>query len=160
MSEVLTFDETGAEEILVDSPAMSASEWQVMRVVWAQPGATSRVMIDSLAQDFDWQPVTVKTLLGRLKRKGYLEMKKVGTKYRYYPRIEEVAQVQAEWHKLLSNICNTKQGQLVLDLLAAGQFSQADLQAIIKQAQTQLLTAPERLVCDCRVAQCTCGHQG
>ena len=51
---------------------ISAAEWQVMRVLWAQPGTTSQEIIQALQEGFDWQATTVKTLLGRLRKKNYL----------------------------------------------------------------------------------------
>ena len=48
---------------------ISAAEWQVMRVLWAQPGTTSQEIIQALQEGFDWQATTVKTLLGRLRKK-------------------------------------------------------------------------------------------
>ena len=48
---------------------ISAAEWQVMRVLWAQPGTTSQEIIQALKEGFDWQATTVKTLLGRLRKK-------------------------------------------------------------------------------------------
>ncbi len=55
---------------------ISAAEWQVMRVLWAQPGATSQEIIQALQEGFDWQATTIKTLLGRLRKKNYLRMAK------------------------------------------------------------------------------------
>ncbi len=65
--------------------SISAAEWQVMRVVWAHSGSTSNYIIRTLQEGFDWQPATIKTLLGRLRKKGYLEMEKIETTYHYRP---------------------------------------------------------------------------
>ena len=53
---------------------ISGAEWQVMRVLWAHPGSTSQFITQALQAGFDWQPATVKTLLGRLRKKHYLRM--------------------------------------------------------------------------------------
>ncbi|WP_193437657.1 BlaI/MecI/CopY family transcriptional regulator, partial [Streptococcus suis] len=59
---------------------ISAAEWQVMRVLWAYPGATSQEIIQALQEGFDWQATTIKTLLGRLRKKNYLRMDKETSK--------------------------------------------------------------------------------
>ena len=60
---------------------ISAAEWQVMRVLWAQPGTTSQEIIQALQEGFNWQATTVKTRLGRLRKKNYVRMAKETSKY-------------------------------------------------------------------------------
>lgn len=103
---------------------ISAAEWQVMRVLWAQPGATSQEIIRALQEGFDWQATTIKTLLGRLRKKDYLRMVKEASKYHYYPLISEEEHLQGQVELLLATICSTKQGQVVENLLDTGIFSQ------------------------------------
>lgn len=103
---------------------ISAAEWQVMRVLWAQPGTTSQEIIQALQEGFDWQATTIKTLLGRLRKKNYLRMAKETSKYHYYPLISEEEHLQGQVELLLATICSTKQGQLVEKLLDTGTFSQ------------------------------------
>ncbi len=102
---------------------ISAAEWQVMRVLWAHPGATSQEIIQALQEGFDWQATTIKTLLGRLRKKNYLRMAKETSKYHYYPLISEEEHLQGQVELLLAAICSTKQGQLVEKLLDTGTFS-------------------------------------
>ena len=137
---------------------ISAAEWQVMRVLWAQPGTTSQEIIQALQEGFDWQATTVKTLLGRLRKKNYLRMAKETSKYHYYPLISEEEHLQAQVELLLATICSTKQGQLVEKLLDTGTFSQKSLENIVSKISQLQKTAPESIVCQCLPGQCTCGH--
>lgn len=137
---------------------MSLAEWQVMRVVWANPGTTSRFIIDSLSESFNWQAATVKTLLGRLKDKGLLDMTKEDGRYRYLAKVSEQDQLILTLTRLQSLICNTKQVDLVTLLLERGEFSQQDLEGISKLAQQLSQAAPEKLTCNCLTGQCTCGQ--
>lgn len=138
--------------------AISAAEWQVMRVLWAQPGTTSQEIIQALQEGFDWQATTVKTLLGRLRKKNYLRMAKETSKYYYYPLISEEEHLQGQVELLLATICSTKQGQLVEKLLDTGTFSQKSLEKIASKISQLQKTAPESIVCQCLPGQCTCGH--
>lgn len=96
---------------------ISGAEWQVMRVLWAHPGPTSQFIIQALQDGFDWQPATVKTLLGRLRKKHYLRMEKVGTKYHYWPLLAEEDHLRLQLQAILDNSCSTKNADLVVSLL-------------------------------------------
>lgn len=137
---------------------ISPSEWQVMRVLWAYPGSTSQFIIQSLQEEFDWQPATIKTLLGRLRKKAYLRMDKEEKKYRYWPLIGEEEHLRLQLQTILENSCSTKNTDLVLELLIAGSYSQGGLQQIRATIDELLPKAPEKLTCHCLPGQCTCGH--
>ena len=137
---------------------ISAAEWQVMRVLWAQPGTTSQEIIQALQEGFDWQATTVKTLLGRLRKKNYLRMAKETSKYHYYPLISEEEHLQGQVELLLATICCAKQGQLVEKLLETGTCARKSLENIASKISQLQKTAPESIVCQCLPGQCTCGH--
>ncbi|HEM6146545.1 TPA: CopY/TcrY family copper transport repressor [Streptococcus suis] len=137
---------------------ISAAEWQVMRVLWAYPSATSQEIIQALQEGFDWQATTIKTLLGRLRKKNYLRMVKETSKYHYYPLISEEEHLQGQVELLLATICSTKQGQLVEKLLDTGKFSQKSLENLANKISQLQKTAPEQIACRCLAGQCTCGH--
>ncbi|MFM0795201.1 CopY/TcrY family copper transport repressor [Streptococcus suis] len=137
---------------------ISAAEWQVMRVLWAHPGATSQEIIQALQEGFDWQATTIKTLLGRLRKKNYLRMAKETSKYHYYPLISEEEHLQGQVALLLATICSTKQGQLVEKMLDTGIFSKKTLEKLAIKIRQLQESAPEHVVCQCLSGQCTCGH--
>lgn len=137
---------------------ISASEWQVMRVVWAHPGATSQEIIQALQEGFDWQATTIKTLLGRLRKKEYLQMVKETSKYHYYPLVSEEEHLQGQVELLLATICSTKQGELVGRLLDTGIFSKSSLGVLGEKIDNLQKQAPERVPCQCLSGQCTCGY--
>lgn len=137
---------------------ISGAEWQAMRVLWAHPGSTSQFIIQALQQGFDWQPATIKTLLGRLRKKNYLRMEKEGTKYRYWPLIGEKEHLHVQLQTILENSCATKNGELLLCLLEAGSYAQEDLEAIRQKVADLSATAPAKVACNCLPGQCTCGH--
>ena len=137
---------------------ISGAEWQVMRVLWAHPGSTSQFIIQALQDGFDWQPATVKTLLGRLRKKHYLRMEKVETKYHYWPLLAEEDHLRLQLQAILDNSCSTKNASLVVSLLEQGSYSQSDLQMLQQTIASRLKDAPETLICHCLPGQCTCGH--
>lgn len=52
--------------------AISAAEWEIMRVVWAEGAVTSRQVIDTMLGLSDWKEGTIKSMLNRLTKKGVL----------------------------------------------------------------------------------------
>lgn len=138
---------------------ISAAEWQVMRVVWANPGTTSNRIISALQEGFDWKATTIKTLLGRLRKKKYLEMKKINGRYYYEPLILENEHLQRQLQVILDTMCSTKHGELVTQLLDMGSFSRADLQKLSQQLTQKMAQAPKTLTCYCLSGQCTCHCQ-
>ena len=53
--------------------SMSRAEWQVMRIIWTLGQATSKQVIDFLEKKTDWKAATIKTLIGRLQKKNFLQ---------------------------------------------------------------------------------------
>jgi BlaI family penicillinase repressor len=78
-------------------PRISETEWEVMKVIWEQGPMTAAMVMEQLRkQDPEWHPKTLKTLLGRLVRKGALDYEVQGRAYLYravYPEAECVAAV-------------------------------------------------------------------
>src|SRR5580693_696399 len=78
------------------APRISETEWEVMKVVWAQAPCSAGEIIDALnEQDPSWHPKTVKTLLSRLVKKGALDFQKEGRAYLYRPLVKEKQCVDA-----------------------------------------------------------------
>lgn len=83
---------------------ISEAEWTVMEVVWRESPLTSREIVDRLADDSDWSPKTVKTLLGRLVRKGALGYEEHGNRYLYLPQVSRHEAVKAEGRSFVERV--------------------------------------------------------
>ncbi len=66
--------------------SISDAEWQVMNVVWDGQPLTAQEVIGKLADQADWAPATVKTMLHRLVKKGVLTYELQGNRYVYRAR--------------------------------------------------------------------------
>jgi BlaI family penicillinase repressor len=81
---------------------LAQSEWNVMRTLWASPDPMpASEVIEALSGKTAWHPRTIKTLLGRLVRKGALGFKTRGKAYLYYPRVSESDCLKAEGARFL-----------------------------------------------------------
>jgi BlaI family transcriptional regulator, penicillinase repressor len=71
-------------------PRISDTEWEIMRIVWAQHPVTAGEVIAQLAAaDPAWHPKTARTLLARLVRKQALGYEARGRTYVYSPLVSE-----------------------------------------------------------------------
>jgi BlaI family penicillinase repressor len=86
-------------------PRISDTEWEIMRVIWAHHPITANGIIEHLAtQDPTWHPVTAKTLLNRLVKKGALGYDLDGRAYVYRPLVSERDCVSAETDSFLARV--------------------------------------------------------
>ena len=86
-------------------PRISETEWEIMRVVWAQSPVTAADIIDQLSKDDPtWHPVTAKTLLNRLVKKGALGYDLDGRAYVYKALVKERDCVNAASSSFLDRV--------------------------------------------------------
>ncbi|MBM3903035.1 MAG: BlaI/MecI/CopY family transcriptional regulator [Verrucomicrobia bacterium] len=95
-------------------PRISETEWEIMRVVWGRSPITAADIIAELtAQDPTWHPVTAKTLLNRLVRKGALGFEQQGRAYLYRPLVDEQACITAVTRSFLDRVFGGSLGLMV-----------------------------------------------
>ena len=81
------------------APRISETEWEIMRVVWAQTPRSAGEIIAALRQtDASWHPRTAKAFLNRLVKKKILGFSQEGRAYVYRPLVqrEECVDVASE----------------------------------------------------------------
>jgi BlaI family transcriptional regulator, penicillinase repressor len=84
-------------------PRIADAEWKIMKVVWAAPAPVPAYdIIQLVAPGEDWQPRTVKTLLGRLVKKKALGYRKYKNLYLYFPLVKESDCLKAESESFLA----------------------------------------------------------
>jgi len=83
---------------------ISEAEWIIMSSLWKRSPQTAQELIDEVAEQNDWNPRTVKTLINRLVQKEVLGFSKDGRKYAYHPIAEESDCVQSEATSFLKRV--------------------------------------------------------
>ena len=87
------------------TPRISETEWEVMKVIWAQAPCAAEQIIERLTRiDPTWHPKTVKAFLTRLVKKGVLGFRKEGRAYVYRPLVREGACVAAASESFLERV--------------------------------------------------------
>lgn len=137
---------------------ISPSERQVLRVIWANPHSTSNFIIEQLQKSFSWSESTIKTLILRLTKKGYIQIEKRKKPFHYIAIISEPSQLDRETDILLDQICNQQHGKLIKMIIDKATLSQADIKTLLLALQTKAKKAPTTISCDCLPGQCHCHH--
>ena len=135
-----------------DFQDVSASEWEIMRVVWAQKETNSRTIIASLADKKSWKPATIKTLIGRLSKKGWLETVKNGKSFIYRPAIDEDTALQHQAKTLLNGWCNTDADKVISALIQASILDDRMKDNILTALDQA--TYVDHVTCHCTPGQC------
>lgn len=111
----------------IDGSGISEAEWRVMEVLWEESPQTSREVIERLATVADWSPKTVKTLLGRLVRKGVLGYEEVGNRYLYVPRVSRRDAVRAEGRSFVERIFSGDAAAALLHFARHAELSREEI---------------------------------
>ena len=128
---------------------ISDAEWEVMRVIWTLGQSTSNEIFENLKEKMKWQMPTIKTLLGRLVKKGALSADKEGRAFIYKPLIEEQSTMDHVSQLLFDHMCQMKIGSTIADLLDEVALSQSDIIRLRNVIDQKAKNAPEKVECNC-----------
>lgn len=137
---------------------ITTAEWDVMRVIWANQVVKAQDVYDILHEKEQWTLSTVKTLLNRLVKKGYVQTEQDGRSYLY---TATQTHEQALSHKLLMQLdgtCQKNKGDILMNVLDQVELSQQQIKELQKLLSQKANTAPEVIACRCIKGQCTCHH--
>lgn len=135
---------------------ITESEWEVMRVIWADHPLTSREIIDRVLQVVDWKEGTVKSLINRLVKKDQIRKIKTDTVLKFEPTVKERDANTIRLDKLMSVVCTKERGKLIHHLIEANDISTKEIQSMVTLLEEKLKHAPEEVECQCLAGQCHC----
>lgn len=75
-----------------------------MDVVWRSHPITAAEVMSTLADDKDWAPNTIRTMLARLVKKGVLEYGQEANRYLYRPAVQREQCVKGEVDSLVLRV--------------------------------------------------------
>lgn len=106
---------------------ISDAEWQVMNVVWDGQPMPSHSIISTLADQTDWAPATVKTMLHRLVIKGVLTYEPDGNRYVYRSRVRRESCVKQASRSFLDRVFGGESASLLAHFLRNSKLSAREL---------------------------------
>lgn len=111
---------------------ISEAESRVMAILWEQGEATAEQVVAALRQQTDWQEPTIKTLLGRLLKKGAVAAEAEGRRYRYRPVLQQSDWVLEESSGMLERLFGGRVAPLVAHFSERGRLSRRDVEELRK----------------------------
>jgi len=106
---------------------ISASEWEVMDIVWDKHPITAPEVFELLGKDQNWSQKTVNTFLARLAGKEALSVEKRYNMNFYSPLVSREESVALESRSFLSRFFQGGTGALLAHFCEQGSLSDAEL---------------------------------
>jgi BlaI family penicillinase repressor len=112
-------------------PRISDTEWEIMRVVWEREPVTASEIVTALqASDASWHPVTAKTLINRLVKKGALSYDHFGRAYVYRSEVTEKECVAAASKSFLTRVFDGSLASMVAYMVEGRQLNTKQIREI------------------------------
>lgn len=114
-------------------PKISDSEWQVMKIIWANNSCTANKVVEALSESTDWKPKTIKTLINRLVKKGVISYnldqndKKT---YHYFQLILEKECKKEESKSFLKRVFNGSLNAMIANFLTEEELSSEEIEEL------------------------------
>jgi BlaI family transcriptional regulator, penicillinase repressor len=109
---------------------ISEAESAVLAVLWDKGTATAEDVTAVLAQPRGWQDSTVKTLLGRLLKKGAVHAEKDGRRFIYSPTLAREEWLSRESESLLNRLYGGRVAPLVAHFSRHRKLSKRDIREL------------------------------
>jgi BlaI family penicillinase repressor len=108
-------------------PQITDAEWEVMQVLWESSPRTASEVADEVAGRMDWHHKTVKTLLGRLVKKGALKFKEEGNRYLYRPAFPRDKYIAQESRTFLDRVFGGDAAPMLVHFVEHAELSEEDI---------------------------------
>jgi predicted transcriptional regulator len=114
-----------------ERPTLTALELQVMRVVWELGDCTSREVTDAFTQQRPLAPTTVRSVLTKLRNKGYVEViPSLGRGFLLRPTVKRETVARHSLRGLLDSLFQNSPSQAIAFLLDEADISAAEMEEI------------------------------
>jgi BlaI family penicillinase repressor len=111
-------------------PKISEAEYEVMKVIWKHAPISTNEVVERLADQCDWSPKTIHTLLKRLVDKKALTYEKDSRVFVYTPLIREEDYVSEQSASFLDRYYGGDLGAMVVALAGQGKLSDQEINAL------------------------------
>jgi BlaI family transcriptional regulator, penicillinase repressor len=113
-------------------PSLSASETEILRLLWELHEATVQQVCEKLPAHRDIGYATVQTLLRRLERKGYIKHRPEGKAHVFYPAVEQDHVIKRSVNDFLERLFGGDPIPLMQHLAEHGRIDAKDLERLKK----------------------------
>lgn len=110
---------------------ISESEWLVMEVLWEHAPIGSRQVIKHL-EDRGWRPTTIRTLLNRLVKKGFVGYEETEPAFSYHPLVNRDDLVAEEANHMLTKLYKGNLSSMMAGFIKSGSLTEDDYKELAK----------------------------
>src|SRR5437867_6150775 len=111
-------------------PQISDAEWEILNVLWRLSPRTASEVADELCDRMDWHPKTVKTLLGRLVKKGAVRYREEANRYLYTPAFPREKYVAAASRSFIERVFGGQATPALLHFVQTMKLSEEDVEEL------------------------------
>ena len=109
------------------------AEFDVMKVAWAnEPPVTTNIIMEQLGKQRKWKAQTVKSLLLRLVKRGFLRTEKKGKERMYFPTVSKEDYLKFETGNFLKQYHNNSFLNLVNTLYSDNSLTDEDIDELLQ----------------------------
>jgi BlaI family penicillinase repressor len=129
------------------TPRISDTEWEIMRIIWAQhPLTAADIVARLISSDPSWHPKTARTLLARLVEKKALDYEERGRVYVYEPKVTEAECVAAASGSFVERVFGGSLKPMLAHFIEQKQLTRAELDELrrLLDEQSHTSSAPKR----------------
>lgn len=109
---------------------VSDREFEVLEAIWQGAPVTANEVVSRLNKKSTWHEKTVKTLLGRLVKKGAITFQREGRSYLYSPCLARQEYVQKQSAGLVERMFNGKIGDFVAGFATTKKLKPSDIEEL------------------------------
>ncbi len=109
---------------------ISESELVVLQILWQSSPLTIGQIIARIPESKDWHDNTIKTLTGRLLKKGHISRQKDGRQYFYSPNTSKEDVLTSATKSFMQKFFDGQVGPLIAHFAAHKSLQKSDIEAI------------------------------
>jgi BlaI family penicillinase repressor len=109
---------------------ISDAEWEIMKALWKKSPLSAQEVIAAVAGKNNWQPETVKTLLGRLVKKQALAFEKTGRTYQYAALVGREECAREEGRSFLARVYDGALAPMIASFIRDARLDDAEIREL------------------------------
>ncbi len=109
------------------------SELEIMKTLWERAPQTLPEVVKNVQTANPWEPVTIKTMLGRLVKKGFVRQSGSRRSYLYEPAVSRDCALKSAGRQFAEKLFGGAPAAMISFFIKSGELSETDIAAIRRQ---------------------------
>ncbi len=114
----------------MDDIRIGDGELEIMKALWEESPLTLPEIVQSVRQTNPWEPVTIKTMLGRLLKKAVIRQSGNRRNYQYEPLIPREKYLEQTGRLIADKFFDGAAGSMLSFFVRSGRLSEEDLKTL------------------------------